>query len=357
MGAIFQREAIKIAEWGLAVIPVDPHEKTPQIHWPERPLHPSSKYLDKLRDKFADSNIGVLTKPSNLTVVDIDDPSIVGMSIKRFGETPMIARSPSGGTHLYYRSNGEPCRNLRPSEGIAVDIKGAGSGKGGLIVAPPSQRLDGRSYEFIEGGWISIPDLPTIKFGSLPLKPDGGSCVSQKLEPLKISERPNVEPANDRGEVGQRNTSLFDYLRSTAAEVSSLDDLVGLAVLRNADFDAPLEYPEVATVAGNVWKMKIDGRLLVKGKPGSIIPHDMLGGFCGNGDAALLLLHLLRDHGSRKDPFFLHIPLMVQSNYIVGWSKYRYVCARDVLLASGMIACIHHGGRHKGDSSLFRLCA
>jgi len=351
---IFQNESLRIAEWGLAVIPVDKNEKTPQIHWPSRPLLPGSKYLDKLRDRFAESNIGILTKPSNLTVVDIDDPSIVDHCIERFGETPMIARSPSGGTHLYFRANGEPCRNLRKSDGIKVDIKGAGAGSGGLIVAPPSKRKDGRQYEFIEGGWVSIPELPTIKYGSLPPRPTD-VCGRRTTGDFFLDEPPIAEPTNDSSDIGHRNTSLFDYLRSMAHECETQDELIGLAVLYNHDFSTPLEYAEMATVSRNVWRMKSDGRLLTKGKPGSIIPHELLPNFRGCGDASLLLQHLMRDHGARKGDFFFNIPAMVRSGYIEGWSKRTYIRARSVLIECGVLKCVHQGGHHIGDASKYRL--
>ena len=58
----------------------------------------------------------------------------------RYGETPILVRTPSGrGAHLYYSAPAEQVRqaNLRKAEGLAIDIK---AGKGAYVIIPPSVR-------------------------------------------------------------------------------------------------------------------------------------------------------------------------------------------------------------------------
>jgi hypothetical protein len=110
--------------------------KTPLISGWNRKRHVDG--LRSLISKFADAQIGIACGRSDLTVVDIDDPLLEPEMIERFGNTPLRQRSPSGGTHLFYRNAGEGCPSLR-IEGKPVDIKG----HGGFVMAVPSIRTVG----------------------------------------------------------------------------------------------------------------------------------------------------------------------------------------------------------------------
>ena len=96
---------------------------------------------------FPHANVGVLTKLSVVTVIDVDAPELVAEMEQRFGWSPLVAVTPSDGIHLWYRANGESCRNLRGSEGLEVDVKAGGVGRGGFIVVPPPSALAGRMPE------------------------------------------------------------------------------------------------------------------------------------------------------------------------------------------------------------------
>ena len=87
--------------------------------------------------------------------------------IRRAGDTPLIIRTPSGGFHFYYRSNGERSANLR-SVGLAVDVRGSSAG---IIIVPPSfRRSTGVPYKFERGDWDDLDRLPLAKPGSLSVE-------------------------------------------------------------------------------------------------------------------------------------------------------------------------------------------
>src|SRR5689334_19390554 len=165
----FGQAALELHGFGLAVIPVGGDDgKVPLVRWASWTRRLGSDVITKLAapHRFGRANIGILTGLSGVTVVDCDDLDAVPAMIERCGDTPLKTRTPSGGVHLWYRSAGERCADLRP-EGWAVDVKGIG----GFVVVPPSVRPSGahagKAYEFIEGTWADLPTLPTVIPGSL----------------------------------------------------------------------------------------------------------------------------------------------------------------------------------------------
>jgi hypothetical protein len=113
------------------------------VKWPNRWLSPDSPALQTWAEKFPDANIGILTKLSGVTIIDVDSPDLSEDMANRFGPTPMITGTPSGGQHRWYRGTGERSTNLRRSEGLAVDVKAGGDSRGGFVVVPPSLRPSG----------------------------------------------------------------------------------------------------------------------------------------------------------------------------------------------------------------------
>ena len=149
----FAEMAFDLAERGLAVIPCPGDDgKSPRgavagyDRW-KRPLGP--KAIRRFAADHGDANIGIITSLSGLTVADVDEGGRdADEIIRRAGDTPLITRTPSGGLHLLYRSNGEKNANLR-SSGLAVDVKGSSAG---IIIVPPSfRRSTGIPYEIRAG--------------------------------------------------------------------------------------------------------------------------------------------------------------------------------------------------------------
>src|SRR5262245_2784079 len=128
----FAEWAVSLAERGLAVIPCPGDDgKSPRgavagYHRWKGPLGPEA--IRRLAAKHGDANIGIIPSLSGLTVADVDEGGKDAEEIiRRAGDTPLIIRTPSGGFHLYYRSNGERSANLRP-DGLAVDVRGSSAG-------------------------------------------------------------------------------------------------------------------------------------------------------------------------------------------------------------------------------------
>jgi bifunctional DNA primase/polymerase-like protein len=168
MGA-FSATALRLAAAGLAVLPLGGDDgKVPLVKWAHWKSRPGAEFIRTLIATHPSANIGIICGLSGVTVVDIDDLDLVQPMIERFGDTPLRTQTPSGGRHHWYRSAGEECRNLRKSEGLAIDIKGYG----GQVVVPPSVRFNGqfagRCYALIAGSWEELPRLPKIRPGALP---------------------------------------------------------------------------------------------------------------------------------------------------------------------------------------------
>jgi hypothetical protein len=177
--------------------------------WKKRP--PLEK-IHEWAQRHPAANIGIVTGPVwGITVVDVDDPEILGAVLSRFGESPIRVSTPRGGTHLWYRSSGEACVNLRP-EGLEADVKG----RGGIIVCPPSVRPSGEfagcSYELVTGcSWAGLKDLPTIKQGALSAPP------AAVVTPLRAVAQ------------GRRNNTLFRKLLRQVRYCDDLETLVDVA--------------------------------------------------------------------------------------------------------------------------------
>ncbi|NQV22456.1 MAG: bifunctional DNA primase/polymerase [Rhodospirillales bacterium] len=194
---IFATYAGDYASRGLRVFPVGGEDgKIPQIKgWPEWATTQPENWMI---GKFPDANIGVLDGVG-ITRVDIDDPELFDCALARFGPTPLVAQTPSGGSHLWYRSNGE-YRATR-LEDMKIDILG----KGGFGVAPPSIRPGLGNYSFRTGGVEDIGRLPNIRRSALPdwifVHPD------ERRTPTKL--KPSGKKIADMVERDGRNGSLF----------------------------------------------------------------------------------------------------------------------------------------------------
>lgn len=165
----FASVASQLGQLGLAVLPCGKESgKAPLVGgFTKWRCPPVESTLEKWSAKNPGANIGVSCGPSRVVVVDIDDAPRVDELIERFGPTPLITRTPSGGVHLWYRNrNFQRSRNLRPSHQLKVDIKAIG----GFVVVPPSVRPGtGAQYSFLQGDWSCVLDLP-------PFRPEALAC-------------------------------------------------------------------------------------------------------------------------------------------------------------------------------------
>jgi len=336
--APYREVAVELYRLGLCPLPC-PHEssdgKSPQGavsgfgKWGNRP--PLSA-VRRWAEKHSDANVGLLTGLSGLTVVDIDDATrpdqTLRWALRAFGETPVLAETPSGGRHLYYAANGE--RSRQRLEGRPIDIK-AGNG---IIIAPPSlRRASGRPYRFLKGSFIELDRLPKIKPFAIP--PDRKTKHSKAADPsLRYTKR------------GERNDALFKALLREAKAADDFDTLLDVANTRNQQFDDPLSDTEVAKVAGSVWRYESRGDNWTGGPPRSVITLTDLEKFLEhpNGSDALMLLHRLKlAHGGRDEPFAISDRAMYRDRVMGRWSRDRIRRARLVLEEMDQIKCVFKG--------------
>ncbi|WP_251060569.1 bifunctional DNA primase/polymerase [Streptomyces sp. ISL-100] len=158
-------EVLDLAGRGLYVFPLRPNDKRPVVSaWEQRAT------IDAARIRrcweAGPFGVGIATGPSGLVVVDLDTakgdptpvPGILGgedvLAVLYeahgdrfpFGTTP-IARTGSGGLHIYHRAPEREVRNSASKVGWKVDVRAAG----GYVVAPPSTAA-GKPYT-----WLTSP--------------------------------------------------------------------------------------------------------------------------------------------------------------------------------------------------------
>jgi hypothetical protein len=343
----FASAGLDLARKGLTVIPVGGDDgKTPLVKW-KRMKGMGATAIAELISKHPDANIGILTGERSrlhVTIIDVDgDGSDVQEAIERFGTTPLMVRTPSNGMHLYYRHNGEGCRNLRP-EGLPIDVKG----NGGFVVAPPSMRPSGqhagKGYVFASGDWNDLTRLPTLKDGSLDARTGTANVTTVRSVPR-----------------GKRNDFLFKTLMRAAKGCDTFEDLMDVATnIADQHFeqrpDDPFTSAEVEKTVRSVWEeYELKGRNWAGTKGTVQLTGDDINALEGKGDALMLLATLRLNHANRPTGFALSPKAMTKANTIPGWTAPRYRLNRDYLIAKGFLRRTHKGGRRPGDAGQYVL--
>jgi len=286
---------------GLAPIPCN-DKAANCVRWKTKPPQPGSNLVAK----FSDKNIGILTgKRSGVFIVDVDDPDQVDAMKARFGNTPIATASPSGGQHLWYLWNGEPCGKLP-----GVDLKG----EGGFVVGPPSFRREGKHqgkrYHFIRGGLEDVDQLRTIRPGSFPQQ--GGS------KSARVDHKITIRPAGEKTRKESRNDRLFMAVKDMAFTLGD-NQLATFAHGYNVtEFTDPLDAAEVDKVIASVLGYKAKGQLMRKGcGPFIIITKAELDARIDQPRAMALWAKLRMEHEARPGPFTVDRRAMSE---VLGWS-------------------------------------
>jgi Bifunctional DNA primase/polymerase, N-terminal len=292
----------------------------------------------ELARKFADADaFGFACGPrSKITLVDIDsnDERALADALKTHGHTPLISRTASGGFHAWYRHNGEG-RRIRPVPDKPLDILG-----GGFAVAPPSRVAKG-CYEFIDGQLDDLGRLPTM--------------IATYDHALPITARfPALTPSFQRGATGrvpsgQRNDALLRHCLRHADHCDDLDAMADVArafVAMKCEVSTthPMTDAEVFETAKSAWKMQVEGRNWFV-RPRVQTPHDIIDSLAAAYPEAMSLLLILKRYHGGNETFVLAKEMAKK----LGWTLPLWRRARDRLVASGLIRCIHRGGRGKND--------
>lgn len=308
---------------------------------------PPPDWLEKMIERWPHTNVGIITRFSNKTVVDVDRPrdgtsiaALVEAMLERFGSTPLISETPSGGRHLWYQRSSD--RDFLRLDGMAVDVR-----SDGVIIVPPSVRLGGeftgRPYRFISGGWSDLDRLTHIRPGALT----AAHSANAALTPLRsVTE-------------GRRNDTLFKLALFEARYVDDADTHLDKVRTINDGFLPPLDDTEVVRVARSAWDYQRRG-LNWSGKQARVtVTRERVDVMAADPDAFMLLLKLQLKYGAhcaRGEAFPASPEWLARDDFMgTGWGHGKYRdCLRRLVDRSELIV-IETGGRKPGDPRLYRL--
>lgn len=200
-------------ESGIAPIPITASTKRPRIKWKGHDPF-NAEHLARLADKMPNSGIGILTGESGLTVFDIDGdaPRLADVIQEKHGKPGAIVKTPSGGSHLYYKGglDRSVTRKVPGFIGEPVDLRSAG----GLIVAPPTVSPRG-PYRLVFGSFSERDGWPVLDMGTRPVSGVGTLSVAGKAQSAQLGAR-----TGDIGE-GERQQFLFGVARDLLTDPTS----------------------------------------------------------------------------------------------------------------------------------------
>jgi len=147
--------ALRYAELGWSIIPVDGTSKQPLVPWRyfiDR--RPSIEQIQSWAARYRNAGIAVITGPvSQLVVLDADGAEGVAEA-ERLGipKTP-TARTPRGGAHYYFLLPADLPTVFKNAVKLGESKKLDVRGHAGYVVAPYTRRSDGKRYE-----WVLAPE-------------------------------------------------------------------------------------------------------------------------------------------------------------------------------------------------------
>lgn len=263
-------------------------------------------------------------KRSNVTIIDIDAPDDEGLLrnvLRRYGETPLISRTGSGGFHCYYR-HADETRRVRPDPDTPVDFLG-----GGVVAAPPSLGSRG-TYRFIRGTLADLERLPFIRQDAANTDAAVQEAVRRELV-----------------RAGGRNKALMEYLRGQARYADDADALLDVAfTYANDSFDRTGGHPftddEVRAVAASVWdwtQRKIgEGQYFVGTGRYLQLSHDALDRVLPLGADPLMLFMVLKRRSDHRGSLIVanDMRLTMPDGE---WTLVRFRRARQALINGGIL--------------------
>lgn len=316
----FGRSAYRFCELGLSPTPTSGEDgKRPILKGYNRGLVNLGNVV-AFKVKFAGANVGLVCGPSNVNILDIDEPSLADDMVKRFGDTPLkVQTAGRNGFQFYYRAHPEirPI-DLRATEGLPVEVKAGGN----IAIAPPSVNFKtSREYRFVEGSLDekTLRRLPHLNTRAL-------------LGVKSLSEHRAISQ-------GQRNEWLFGQCLKHAHHCDDFDDLLDVARTRNSECEPELGDAEVVRVARSAWSYTERGLNFSGGKGAVILSREEIEtlGRLRRGDALALVLRLRLEHSARVmrgETFALSTTALEMANTINGWSRQNYRTAIKEAISS-----------------------
>jgi len=239
------RAALKYAaDFQWYVFPLIPRSKRPLIpEWPTK----ASIDPPTIRDwwlKNPGANIGIACGPSKLVVVDCDvkNEAINGLEAwldlrqeYKIDDATVTQKTPSGGEHILYSSNGHGIHNSSGELAPGIDIRA----DGGYIVAPPSLTDAG------EYAWEVTYHPTSTKL--LPLPASLIALLAKKNIAQKAQPVPNAIYA------GQRNAVLTSLAGTMRRRGMTESEISGALLIVNEDRCNPrLEATEIQHISMSV---------------------------------------------------------------------------------------------------------
>jgi Bifunctional DNA primase/polymerase, N-terminal/Primase C terminal 1 (PriCT-1) len=280
-------------------------------------------YSAQLAMKFADATAAgfVAGRRNRLAIGDVDsaDDRLVAEFQKKYGVTPLQVLTPSGGSHLYYRHNGET-RRIRLFDD--VDLLGAGP-----VVAAGSRTPAGR-YEIVRG---SLDDL-------------------DRLPGLAATATPPAQ-ARERVPEGKRDSTLFRRLLRRAPHCDDFEALLDVARTINMECLPPMTDDEVVHVTRSAWGYEISGKNWVGRHARASTDREEILAFSRDPAAALLLSLLRVSHPAIGDRFAVD---QRKTAILLQWDRDRVRDKIKTLIALNRLRLAHRG-RTKGDPHHYEL--
>jgi hypothetical protein len=197
--------ALGYAEAGFPIFPCKP-TKEPLTPHGFKDATTDEKQIREWWSKSPRAMIGMPTGlASGIDVLDIDvkpDEQIDGHKfVPGFARlSPVEVQTPSGGTHLYFRSEGK-VRNSTDLIGPGVDTRG----EGGYVILPLSSNAQGE-YDFVKGGEIylgddrsKLPPFPSELLSKLGARCTGWGSDTPTADPKLVAAGVAVIPNSDLG--------------------------------------------------------------------------------------------------------------------------------------------------------------
>ena len=318
---IFSEYAPKYAASGLITIPVS-DQKIPMVkNWRKfrRETHTN------LGSKYSNANVGILDGTfCGITRVDVDDPNLLQYCLERFGDTNVIIRTPGGGYHLGYKSQGE--KRVLKYEDKDIDILGVG----GFGLVPPSE-TDSGIYEFISGSIESIlTDLVQIQ---------GLNAETKQYQIGNLQEGDG------------RNNKLFTLLKNQAINCENYSELLFVAENINDLFSQPLGDGELVKTVRSVQKYKDEGKILLPGCEATALINRSTFQILSASELKLLT-GLKLEHGAKRGKPFV---LAQAAAPVFNMSVKTLRTAQSGLEQKGFLECYQRGERGKKHNTVVRL--
>jgi hypothetical protein len=203
------QDVLEYLERGWSLIPIDRNSKLPKIKWAQYQKKQAS--IDEIKS-WGDCNLGIVCGSiSGVVVIDVDPKNggDVKETLSKY-HTNLVAITPSGGAHLYFKHPGVSVSN-KVGVTPGVDIRG----DGGYVVAPPSVTPKG------EYRWVSLGELSDFP--------------KSLLEPSNSEES---ESKNPEGWIA----NLLEYGAPSGKRNDSLAALTGFMASRDMPKDISLGF-------------------------------------------------------------------------------------------------------------------